>query len=50
LLYLADRPEKLIISSIPVPPLPIRPSVRVDGGTTRFTSLHSIVFLTRHVK
>nr|XP_043636621.1 DNA-directed RNA polymerase III subunit 1-like [Erigeron canadensis] len=34
LLYLADRPEKLIISTIPVPPLPIRPSVKVDGGTT----------------
>ncbi|CAI9301114.1 unnamed protein product [Lactuca saligna] len=34
LLYLADRPEKLIISVIPVPPLPIRPSVKVDGGAT----------------
>ncbi|KAI3678420.1 hypothetical protein L6452_37711 [Arctium lappa] len=34
LLYHADRPEKLIISNIAVPPLPIRPSVKVDGGTT----------------
>lgn len=34
LLYLGVRPEKLIISTIPVPPLPIRPSVKVDGGTT----------------
>ncbi|KAI3749969.1 hypothetical protein L2E82_20592 [Cichorium intybus] len=34
LLYLGDRPEKLIISVIPVPPLPIRPSVKVDGGAT----------------
>ncbi|XP_071737899.1 DNA-directed RNA polymerase III subunit 1-like [Rutidosis leptorrhynchoides] len=34
LLFLDDRPEKLIISNIPVPPLPIRPSVKVDGGTT----------------
>ncbi|XP_076916369.1 DNA-directed RNA polymerase III subunit 1-like [Bidens hawaiensis] len=34
LLYLADRPEKLIISAIPVPPLPIRPSVKIDGTST----------------
>ncbi|KAI3773601.1 hypothetical protein L1987_48131 [Smallanthus sonchifolius] len=34
LLYLADRPEKLIISAIPVPPIPIRPSVRIDGTAT----------------
>ncbi|KAI3724533.1 hypothetical protein L2E82_36314 [Cichorium intybus] len=32
LLYLADRPEKLIISVIPVPPIAIRPSVPVNGG------------------
>ncbi|XP_023733078.1 DNA-directed RNA polymerase III subunit 1 isoform X2 [Lactuca sativa] len=32
LLYLADRPEKLIISIIPVPPICIRPSVPVAGG------------------
>ncbi|MFS7953564.1 putative DNA-directed RNA polymerase [Helianthus anomalus] len=31
LLYLADRPEKLIISTIPVPPIPIRPSVKLDA-------------------
>ncbi|XP_057978200.1 DNA-directed RNA polymerase III subunit 1 [Malania oleifera] len=33
LLYLCDRPEKLIITNIAVPPTPIRPSVFVDGGT-----------------
>ncbi|KAI4322195.1 hypothetical protein L6164_021912 [Bauhinia variegata] len=32
LLYLADRPEKLIISSIAVPPIAIRPSVIMDGS------------------
>ncbi|KAF9605828.1 hypothetical protein IFM89_018653 [Coptis chinensis] len=31
-LYLSDRPEKLIITDIPVPPIPIRPSVIMDGG------------------
>ncbi|KAK9279694.1 hypothetical protein L1049_013374 [Liquidambar formosana] len=33
LLYLSDRPEKLIITNITVPPIAIRPSVFVDGGT-----------------
>ncbi|KAL3647246.1 DNA-directed RNA polymerase III subunit 1 [Castilleja foliolosa] len=33
LLYLSDRPEKLIVTSILVPPTCIRPSVFVDGGT-----------------
>ncbi|GAA0172061.1 DNA-directed RNA polymerase [Lithospermum erythrorhizon] len=33
LLYLNDRPDKLIITSISVPPTVIRPSVLVDGGT-----------------
>ncbi|KAL6550099.1 DNA-directed RNA polymerase III subunit 1 [Orobanche minor] len=33
LLYLNDRPEKLIVTNILVPPIPIRPSVFVDGGT-----------------
>lgn len=32
LLYLSDRPEKLMVTSVPVPPIPIRPSVFVDGG------------------
>ncbi|XP_074366508.1 DNA-directed RNA polymerase III subunit 1 [Apium graveolens] len=32
LLYLSDRPEKFLITSIAVPPVPIRPSVFVDGG------------------
>ncbi|CAA2978937.1 DNA-directed RNA polymerase III subunit 1 [Olea europaea subsp. europaea] len=33
LLYLNDRPEKLIVTNILVPPTAIRPSVFVDGGT-----------------
>ncbi|XP_073308006.1 LOW QUALITY PROTEIN: DNA-directed RNA polymerase III subunit 1-like [Primulina huaijiensis] len=32
LLYLNDRPEKLMITNILVPPIAIRPSVFVDGG------------------
>ncbi|CAL1403267.1 unnamed protein product [Linum trigynum] len=32
LLYLYDRPEKLIITKIPVPPIAIRPSVVVEGS------------------
>ncbi|XVF46430.1 hypothetical protein PTKIN_Ptkin03bG0026100 [Pterospermum kingtungense] len=32
LLYLADRPEKFIITNIAVPPTAIRPSVMVDGS------------------
>lgn len=32
LLYIYDRPEKLIVTDIPVPPIPIRPSVFMDGG------------------
>ncbi|OVA18215.1 RNA polymerase [Macleaya cordata] len=32
LLYLSDRPEKLILTDIAVPPIAIRPSVFVDGG------------------
>ncbi|XP_010265589.1 PREDICTED: DNA-directed RNA polymerase III subunit 1 [Nelumbo nucifera] len=33
LLYLYDRPEKLIITDIAVPPIAIRPSVFMDAGT-----------------
>lgn len=33
LLYLSERPENLLITNIAVPPLAIRPSVFVDGGT-----------------
>ncbi|KAK6137583.1 hypothetical protein DH2020_028663 [Rehmannia glutinosa] len=36
LLYLNDRPEKLIVTNILVPPIAIRPSVFVDGGTQSF--------------
>ncbi|KAJ8756358.1 hypothetical protein K2173_025170 [Erythroxylum novogranatense] len=32
LFYLHDRPEKLILTGIAVPPIPIRPSVIVDGS------------------
>lgn len=32
LLYLADRPEKFIITNIAIPPIAIRPSVIVDRG------------------
>ena len=35
LLNLAERPEKLVITSIGVPPIAIRPSVFMDGGTQR---------------
>ncbi|XP_047946908.1 DNA-directed RNA polymerase III subunit 1-like [Salvia hispanica] len=35
LLYLNDRPENLMFTSILVPPTSIRPSVFVDGGTQR---------------
>ncbi|KAL1547523.1 DNA-directed RNA polymerase [Salvia divinorum] len=37
LLYPNDRPEKLMFTSIIVPPTSIRPSVFVDGGTQRLT-------------
>ncbi|KAH7575873.1 hypothetical protein JRO89_XS02G0236300 [Xanthoceras sorbifolium] len=32
MLYLSDRPEKLIITNIAVPPIAIRPSVIMDGS------------------
>jgi DNA-directed RNA polymerase beta' subunit len=32
LLNLGDRPEKLLITEISVPPVPIRPSVFVGGA------------------
>ncbi|KAJ4971175.1 hypothetical protein NE237_004274 [Protea cynaroides] len=34
LLYLSDRPEKLIVVDIAVPPIAIRPSVFMDAGAT----------------
>lgn len=37
LLYLSDRPEKLMITNIAVPPIPIRPSVIMDGSQRSFT-------------
>lgn len=35
LLNLGDRPEKLIVTEIAVPPVPIRPSVIVGNSRTR---------------
>ncbi|XP_057528109.1 DNA-directed RNA polymerase III subunit 1-like isoform X2 [Amaranthus tricolor] len=35
LLYLNDRPEKLVITNMCVPPLSLRSSVFVDGGIQR---------------
>lgn len=32
LLDLAGRPENLIVTVVPVPPVCIRPSVEIDGG------------------
>ena len=36
LLNLGDRPEKLIVTEIAVPPVPIRPSTVVGNTRTRF--------------
>ena len=33
LLALSGRPEDLILTHVPVPPVCIRPSVEMDGGT-----------------
>lgn len=43
LLYLSDRPENLVLRNIAVPPLALRPSVFVDGGTQRLS--HTSVYL-----
>ncbi|GAB2231403.1 hypothetical protein Droror1_Dr00010409 [Drosera rotundifolia] len=32
LLYMNGRPENLLITIVPVPPMALRPSVIVDGG------------------
>lgn len=37
LLYLSDRPEKLIMTNIAVPPISIRPSVIMDGSQRSFS-------------
>jgi DNA-directed RNA polymerase beta' subunit len=34
-LYLSDRPEKLIITHLAVPPVAIRPSVEMDSAAGR---------------
>ena len=44
LLYLSDRPEKLIMTNIAVPPVPIRPSVFM-GGCQRSFSIYFSVFI-----
>ncbi|KAG8633988.1 DNA-directed RNA polymerase III subunit 1 isoform X3 [Manihot esculenta] len=38
-LGLADRPEKLIITNVAVPPIPIRPSVIMDGSQSNENDL-----------
>ena len=40
LLFLSNRPEKLIITNVLVPPIAIRPSVIMDGSQ-RFFSFYS---------
>lgn len=45
LLYLYDRPEKLIITDIAVPPVAIRPSIFMDAGSNRY-SLLDVCFFT----
>uniref|UniRef100_A0ACD5ZP30 Uncharacterized protein n=1 Tax=Avena sativa TaxID=4498 RepID=A0ACD5ZP30_AVESA len=47
LLNLGDRPEKLIITEISVPPVPIRPSVFVDGG--RMSNEDSITCILKNI-
>ncbi|VAH84342.1 unnamed protein product [Triticum turgidum subsp. durum] len=43
LLNLGDRPEKLIITEIAVPPVPIRPSVFVGGGGGRMSDAPCLI-------
>lgn len=38
LLYLSGRPENLIMTTIAVPPIAIRPSVIIDGSQRSFCS------------
>jgi hypothetical protein len=47
LLYLSDRPEKLIMTNIAVPPISIRPSVIMDGSQRSFSIslISSTVFI-----
>lgn len=47
LLNLGDRPEKLIITEIAVPPVPIRPSVFVGGG--RMSNEDGITCILRNI-
>ncbi|KAI3929943.1 hypothetical protein MKW98_004097 [Papaver atlanticum] len=44
LLYLSDRPEKLIITDILVPPIAIRPSSFVDGGRSLIRKIAASCF------
>lgn len=47
LLNLGDRPEKLIVTEIAVPPVPIRPSVFVGGG--RMSNEDSITVILKNI-
>uniref|UniRef100_A0A0E0H2I4 DNA-directed RNA polymerase subunit n=1 Tax=Oryza nivara TaxID=4536 RepID=A0A0E0H2I4_ORYNI len=47
LLNLGDRPEKLIVTEIAVPPVPIRPSVFVAGG--RMSNEDSITVILKSI-
>ncbi|XP_020179213.1 DNA-directed RNA polymerase III subunit 1 [Aegilops tauschii subsp. strangulata] len=49
LLNLGDRPEKLIITEIAVPPVPIRPSVFVGGGGGRMSNEDSITCILKNI-
>lgn len=44
LLNIVGRPEKFMITTIPVPPLPIRPSVIMDGSQRSYENLHSTIY------
>ncbi|XP_016187356.1 DNA-directed RNA polymerase III subunit 1 [Arachis ipaensis] len=54
LLYLAERPEKLIVTNIAVPPLAMRPSVIMDGSQSNENDvterLKQIVQANAHVR
>ena len=45
LLFLSDRPEKFIVTNVPVPPIAIRPSVIMDGSQRFFFFLFPAIEL-----
>ena len=40
-----NTPDTLILWNIPVPPVPIRPSVPMDSGMSDYTHVYSYVFI-----